>query len=480
VKSFSYRYAQLRGWVLLGFLLLVLALLGAMIWRNLERFETARAYVGYAHRIHEVASDLQKAMTDYFVNKGGRLDEQRLTQLSQVLVELSRHDHHVAADTPNKLNRVADLIGDVSRYRLAPENREALLLQALNITSAMLDEETLERERMVETIGKETRTEFELAFGTLAVFVLVGGLFFRYRILAPLNNLKELLLRLASEDFTPIAVQHIDPLLLPVFNSYNVMIRQLAELEESQRHYAESLEAEVRSATRALLEQQGSLARAERLAAVGELAAGIAHELRNPLAGIQMTCVNLRDELSDPEQAERVELIIAELKRMAKLLNELLDQSRHTPAPISQFNLNTVLRELVSLTRYQIPREIQLGFAAPEELICRLPECRLRQTLLNLILNSAHALKDGPGRVHIDARGEHGQIVLTVTDDGPGFSPDLLDGGVRPFATGRPGGTGLGLAMAQRFTREMGGQFTLTNVRPHGASVRLMIPQYRA
>ena len=76
-------------------------------------------------------------------------------------------------------------------------------------------------------------------------------------------------------------------MLLPVFNSYNELVRHLAELEESNRHYAEKLESEVRTATRALMEQQAGIARNERLAAVGELAAGIAHELRNPLAGIQ-------------------------------------------------------------------------------------------------------------------------------------------------------------------------------------------------
>ena len=266
---FSYRYAQLRGWVLLCILLLILALLGGMIWRNLERFETVRAYVGYAHRIHELAADLQQAMTDYFVNKGGKLDEQRLIQLSNELVELARHDYHVAIDTPTKLYRVADLIGDASRYALTPDNRETLLLQALNITSTMLDEETLERERLMENIGRDIRTEVEWTFGTLAAFVLFGGIFFHRRILYPLNDLKELLLRLSGEDFRPIAIKNIDPLLLPVFNSYNVMIRQLAELEETKRHYAASLEAEVRSATQTLLEQQNTLGRAERLAAVG-------------------------------------------------------------------------------------------------------------------------------------------------------------------------------------------------------------------
>ena len=476
VNSFSYRYAQLRGWAVLGLLLLVLMLLGGMIWRNLERFETMRGYVTYAHRIQQVASDLQAALTSYFIFHNRRLDAERFSRLSAEIADLSQNDYHVAPDTPIRLGELSRTILTLTAEDSTPEQQEARLLHALNITGAMMDAETLEREVLMQDIGRTTRTEVELAFATVAALLFFAGLFLRHRILAPLHDLKELLLRLAREDYTPMETGQIDPLLLPVFNSYNEMVRHLVELEEAKRHYAESLEAEVRSATHALLEQQADLARAERLAAVGELAAGIAHELRNPLAGIQMSCTNLRNEIDDPGQVERVSVIIEELKRMARLLNELLDQSKHTPAPIREFNLPALVRELVSLTRYQIPPEIRLDFQGPERLMCRLPEGRLRQSLLNLILNSAEALGKRPGSILIKVHREGDRIALTVTDDGPGFAKELLDSGIRPFATGRPGGTGLGLAMVQRFVRDLGGQLTLANVEPRGARIRLLIP----
>jgi two-component system NtrC family sensor kinase len=478
VNSFSYRYAQLRGWAVLGLFLLVLVLLGGMIWRNFERFETMRGYVTYSHRIQQVASDIQAALTDYFIFQNKQINGQRLARLSTEIVELARNDHHVAPETPRKLDELSRTVLALTAPHSTPEQQEARLLHALNITSAMMDAETMKREGLMEDVGQATHTEVELAFATVAALLLVVGLFLRFRILAPLHDLKELLLRLAREDYTPIGTKKIDPLLLPVFNSYNEMVRHLAELEEAKRHYAESLEAEVRSATRALLEQQADLARNERLAAVGELAAGIAHELRNPLAGIQMSCANLRNEMDDPGQAERVSFIIEELKRMGRLLNELLDQSKHTPAPVCEFNLPAMVQELVSLTRYQIPPEIRLDFDGPGRLMCRLPEGRLRQTLLNLILNAAEALGRDQGTIRIEAHQDGDRIALTVTDDGPGFSREMLDTGIRPFATGRPGGTGLGLAMVQRFVRELGGQLSLANAEPHGACVRLLLPAY--
>lgn len=478
MNSFSYRYAQLRGWSVLGLLLLVLALLGGMIWRNFERFETMRSYVSYSHRIQQVASDIQAALTDYFIFQNKQLNGQRLSRLSTEIVELARNDYHVASETPAKLDELSRTVMALTSSDSTPEQQEARLLHALNITSAMMDGETLKREGLMEDVGEATRTEVELAFATVAALLLFIALFLRFRILAPLNDLKQLLLRLSREDYSPIGTEKIDPLLLPVFNSYNEMVRHLGDLEEAKRHYAESLEAEVRSATRALLEQQADLARNERLAAVGELAAGIAHELRNPLAGIQMSCANLRREMDDPEQSERVSLIIEELKRMGRLLNELLDQSKHTPAPVREFNLPTMAQELVALTRYQIPPQIRLDFRGPERLMCRLPECRLRQSLLNLILNAAQAMGRDQGEIRIEAQRDGDRIALTVTDDGPGFSREMLETGLRPFATGRPGGTGLGLAMVQRFVRELGGQLALANTEPRGACVRMLLPAY--
>jgi C4-dicarboxylate-specific signal transduction histidine kinase len=133
-------------------------------------------------------------------------------------------------------------------------------------------------------------------------------------------------------------------------------------------------------------------------------------------------------------------------------------------------------RELVALARYQVPPAIRVSFQGPEELMCRLPEPRLRQCLLNLILNAAEAVGREEGAIRIEARQDDGRIELTVTDSGPGFPAGLLLDGIRPFATGRVGGTGLGLAMVQRFVRDLGGQLSLANVEPHGASVRLSLP----
>ena len=362
----------------------------------------------------------------------------------------------------------------------SPDSGRAELFEALREMHEILDTETEQRERLMVKVSREALIELALATLILPVILLLTWLFLRRRILNPLHDLRQLLLKLAKEEYTPIAIDHIDPLLLPVFNSYNFMVIHLRELEESKRVHAQSLEAEVRSATKALLEQQRSLAIAEKLAVVGELAASLAHELRNPLAGIQMSCANLRKEIEDEDQRDRLDLIGAELKRMARLLNELLDQGRQTPLPSTQFNLASLVKELLALTRYQIPPDLSLSYDIPPDLECCLPDGGLRQALLNLVLNAVQAMDKSTGKVQIDARLDESNLIIEVLDDGPGFSEEMLNQGIRAFSTSRIRGTGLGLAMVQRFARDLGGRIELTNLQAQGACVRMIIPCHKA
>jgi signal transduction histidine kinase len=359
---------------------------------------------------------------------------------------------------------------------LKKEEKHNRLLTALKLMSETLDNEALQREELLEDISRDTQTELYMALATFTAILFVAVLFLRLRILHPLNDLRELLQRLTEENFTPITTDHLDPLLLPVFNSYNEMVKHLAELEDANRLHAQSLQHEVRLATQALLEQQNSLARADRLAAIGEVAAELAHEIRNPLAGIQMAFNNLRREIDDVDQLERLDLINAELKRMARLLNDMLDQSRHSPEVASAFDVRTLIRDLVALTRYQIAESIRLEIDAPFSLPVHLPESGIRQALLNLILNAADALEGNSGTICIKARTDRQGLRIDVQDDGIGFSQDMLEHGIRPFRTSRQRGTGLGLAMVQRFVKDVGGTISLANQPTHGACVSILLP----
>jgi signal transduction histidine kinase len=254
------------------------------------------------------------------------------------------------------------------------------------------------------------------------------------------------------------------------------MASRLHELEQQHQVRQSTLEEEVRAATGALLQQQNELARSQRLAAMGELAAGVAHELRNPLAGIQMALSALSRETKYRDHASRLDLAVAELKRMTRMLNELLNAARPRPEPSKPVRLGKLVSDFVSLARCQIPDRVGLRTEIPEKLSCRLPEGGIQQALWNLVLNSVQAIGDHEGRIEILAEWTEGWLRLKVVDDGPGFPRELLEAGVRGFAPLRPGGTGLGLPTVRRFAHDLGGELHFENLKPRGASVVLAVP----
>jgi signal transduction histidine kinase len=475
MTSIFYRPAKIRALAFFGLLLLALAILGGMIWRNLHHFETVLSYVNYSHRIQNVSVGLQQSLIGYVTETVPDSHPVVLTKTLSEMKALIDDNRYLLPSTKKSLETVSNLLTNINK--LDKEEKNSRLIHALETMSQTLDEEALRREKLLEDINFDTQTELYIALVTFTLILLGAMLFLHYRILHPLNDLRQLLERLTEENYTPITTAHLDPLLFPVFNSYNALVMHLAELEEAKRLYAQSLQREVRLATQALLEQQYSLARAERLAAIGEVAAELAHEIRNPLAGIQMAFTNLRREIDDEYQCERMDLISSELKRLARLLSDMLDQSRHSPEIATDFDMTTLIRDLLALTRYQIAESITLNSDTPDTLPVHLPESGIRQALLNLILNAADALDGGSGLIRIKAYTDFQGLHLDVFDNGPGFSDDMLNYGIRPFRTSRPRGTGLGLAMVQRFVKDIGGTIKLNNQQPHGACVMVLVPK---
>lgn len=460
---------------------LMLAMFIGMIWRNLHHFNTVFSHVNYSHSVQHASVALQTSLINYLIKVSPLVEAESLRPtieaLSDTVVELNAlfaESGFLAENTAANMAIVKAILDEWPQP--GGSEKQERLISALNLLSDTLDNELGQREKLLGEISQDTQTELDLASVTFVAIVVVAFGFFYRRILHPLHDLRLLLQRLTEGNFTRITTDHLDPLLLPVFNSYNDMVSHLAELEEAKRLYAQSLQREVRLATQALLEQQASLARAERLAAVGEVAAELAHEIRNPLAGIQIAFSNLRREINNPEQHDRMELIGNELKRLGHLLNDLLNQSRHVPEIADDIDIAMLIRDLAALTRYQVAEAIRLDVVAESPLQAHIPAGGLRQAVLNLILNAADALEGRAGTIRVEAAKSAEGIRIDVLDDGPGFSRELLEQGIRPFRTTRQRGTGLGLTMVQRFVKDTGGSIRLTNRAPHGACVSLFLP----
>lgn len=454
-----------------GLLLLVLASMLFITTRSLTRMTPLQEHLVVMQRVHDQILSMQRIALRG-LDAATPVRREMLVELKRTLAQLALEPALLTGTGRAGLARVQDLLD-------APDlpPREALQ-RGITLLQEVLVEENRAHASLLDGVQAQASLEKRLAAAAMILIPLAAALvlfLLRRRFLLPLNNINTLLTRLGDGDYAPARVEAVDPVLEPLIANYNHMVTRLARLEEEQKARQASLEAEVRAATRELLAHNRSLAQADRLAAVGEMAAGLAHELRNPLAGIQLALVNLRQDLADEDARARLDLVGAELRRITDLMNGLLGQARLVPEAATQVALARTLGEVLALARYQVPAGIVFEQEIPDDLCCWLPESRLRQALLNLVLNAAQVMEGG-GTLRVSARVAEGKVAIGVSDQGPGFPESLLRSGVRPFASARPGGTGLGLASVRRLAQDLGGVLELDNVAPHGARVTLLLP----
>ena len=485
-SSNEHDYIQMRGlkfiltrsvWLLFGTALLLLVFtLGLLVynaWRYVDRIEPIQQHLRYLNAIEMTDLELRTQLVSLLESEGGYLDPGKLKNLREQIRELLESDANLLESTPEEIDlalKQFDVFDGRSRY---------MLDEAIYAMRIALSREFVAHQSMVVTFQAEAqrglRISIGLATGMLIISVLLWAMA-RQRLLTPLNRLANQMTLLGQRDYSELQMDNVDPLLYPMIEKYNRMTQRLRKLEQIHQQRHANLTAEVRSATYMLLQQQYRLAQAERLGAVGELAAGIAHDLRNPLTSVQMALDNLRRDMQEPEIIGRIDIITDEIKRITRQLNQHLDQVRQRPEKPVVVDVGEVIENLVSLAAYQLHENIAIHFEVEEQLTCLLPHSRLRQALLNLILNAGQILGDTPGEIMIEACRKDDTLELTVADSGPGFPPMMLEEGVQPFRSSRVGGTGLGLVMVRRFTRDLGGELQIRNRDEGGACVTIRLP----
>jgi two-component system sensor histidine kinase HydH len=219
--------------------------------------------------------------------------------------------------------------------------------------------------------------------------------------------------------------------------------------------------------------------RVERLSALGQLSAGLAHEIRNPLASIAGAAAILqRNEDLTPKHAKCIDIITNESRRLNGLLTNFLEFAR-PPAPHFQaINLNAVLDSVVSLANHGIrDKTVHCEKHIPPHLP-RLegdPE-QLEQVLLNLMINAIEASPNGE-TVKISAEAEHGTIVIKVIDQGHGVPAANIDRLFDPFFTTKEHGTGLGLPVAHQIMTQMGGAILAQRGAEKGMVFSVVLPE---
>jgi two-component system, NtrC family, sensor histidine kinase AtoS len=215
--------------------------------------------------------------------------------------------------------------------------------------------------------------------------------------------------------------------------------------------------------------------RADRLAALGELTAGIAHEIRNPLTSIRGFMQYLKDCESLEEWRQYGPLIIREVDSLNHIVGELLAFGRPQPPRIGRVRIQDVVAEMAFLARGKSDAHIELDFDPLIPLIDADADA-LKQALLNLLINAIQAIPDG-GNINVSVRPEDGgQIAIKVSDDGIGIATADIDKVFDPFFSTKPTGTGLGLAMVHRIVDAHHGTITFDSRLGKGTVVEIHLP----
>jgi signal transduction histidine kinase len=204
---------------------------------------------------------------------------------------------------------------------------------------------------------------------------------------------------------------------------------------------------------------------------------GIAHEVRNPLGGIELFAGMLEEEVKDIESRQAVERIQHEIKVLKNLVEEFLDFARRSTPQVSRVPLEEFFRDLgVAFQKEAEERKVRLTVSADGVKEAEFDPDQMRRVFLNLVRNSLQAVSDG-GNVEIRARAENGNVELAVADDGIGIPAENMEKLFDPFFTTKEGGTGLGLSFVRKIVTAHGGEVRVESSPGTGTTIFVSLPR---
>jgi hypothetical protein len=302
-----------------------------------------------------------------------------------------------------------------------------------------------------------------LGFAILLCFVLLSVLLVLVE--RPLEELMDTIERVRHGDLsTRVGFAKRDDDIGRLGRQFNEMIEQL---NESRRKLEEF--------------HQREMARAQHLATLGELAAGLAHEIRNPLAGIAGVVEVMSKDLpaNSPSRAVMGD-VQKEIRHIQDILNDLLFYARPRPPAFHPSDLNATIEQAVMLARQQVRNKpVQILFTANSSLpLVDHDPALIQQVVLNLLLNGIQAIF-GAGKVEVTATREQDQAIVEVADTGRGIPADALTKIFKPFFTTRSEGTGLGLSLANGIVQSHGGRIEVSSAPGKGSQFQIWLPVER-
>lgn len=238
-----------------------------------------------------------------------------------------------------------------------------------------------------------------------------------------------------------------------------------------------ALERRVAELQAELGEKNRELERSKRLAALGELAAGVAHEIRNPLGGIELSASLLEGEAETDSQKKLVSKVLKGVAMLNAIVTDMLAFTNYHSPDFKPVGINSIVGEALEYAEKEISKrshtvERRLSQDAPE---VRADSTHLVRAFLNLFLNAAQAMGE-PGRITVETFSKKGRAALRITDTGPGLEEEAREKLFNPFFTTKHDGTGLGLSIVHKIVKSHDGEITAHNAPDGGAVFTVYLP----
>ncbi len=355
-----------------------------------------------------------------------------------------------------------------------PEEKEILGIVEAELSLALLDEALLKQGLAL--------TAYVIVF-VIAVSIFLGII--NYRIVTrPVNKLASGMERVAGGDLDhPVNIKSIDEIGV-LANTFNSMIKDLKAAGEQRELWTQTLEEEVAKKTEEIKRTQTGLIQTEKLASLGRMAAGVAHEINNPLTGV-VTFAHLMKKRFPPDtiDSEDLDVIIEQAERCAKIIKNLLTFARATPSERGQININHVISRTMQLVKNQ-EKFHNIKFIldlADATFVTHGDGTQFQQICLNMFLNAADAMnRRGDITVKTLQVEEDGKPFAEVifTDTGSGIKEEDLSKLFEPFFTTKPvdKGTGLGLSVSHGIVKHLGGSIKVKSTLGKGTSFLVRLP----
>jgi signal transduction histidine kinase len=249
-------------------------------------------------------------------------------------------------------------------------------------------------------------------------------------------------------------------------------------LLESIVKFNEILEQRIEEATKEIREKQEELIKSEQLATIGELATGIAHEVRNPLSGIAIALEMMRDDTKNPEHKQTCADILQEIDRLDRIIRELLKLGRPSKLNLIECSPNEILDRALSLVSF---RAREKGIAIEKRLDCSelffVDYQQIEQVVLNLLINGIEAINGFPAKLTVETASSDGYVRISVSDTGSGISEDNIEKIFRPYYSTKEMGTGLGLSITNNIVETHKGKIRVSSDKEKGSTFTIWIPR---